>query len=64
MNYMKYTKHTQLVAHALLGPNAGFDQRGVTFRWKDYRAKGRTRYKTMALAVAEFMRRFLLHVLP
>src|SRR6267378_1242290 len=23
MNYMKYTKHTQLVAHALLGPNAG-----------------------------------------
>src|SRR6202161_3004408 len=23
------------------------DERGVTFRWKDYRAKGRTRYKTM-----------------
>jgi len=41
-----------------------FDQRGVTFRWKDYRAKGRTRYKTMTLAAEEFMRRFLLHVLP
>lgn len=41
-----------------------FDQRGVTFRWKDYRAKGRTRYKTMTLEVGEFMRRFLLHVLP
>ena len=41
-----------------------FDQRGVTFRWKDYRAKGRTRYKTMTLATDEFMRRFLLHVLP
>ena len=37
---------------------------GVTFRWKDYRAKGRTRHKTMTLAPEEFMRRFLLHVLP
>jgi len=41
-----------------------FDDRGVTFRWKDYRAKGRTRYKTMTLAAGEFIRRFLLHVLP
>ena len=40
------------------------DQRGVTFRWKDYRAHGRTRYKTMTLSTDEFMRRFLLHVLP
>ena len=40
------------------------DERGVTFRWKDYRAKGRTRHKTMTLDVHEFMRRFLLHVLP
>ena len=40
------------------------DERGVTFRWKDYRAQGRTRYKTMTLTAAEFMRRFLLHVLP
>jgi Putative transposase/Transposase zinc-binding domain len=40
------------------------DERGVTFRWKDYRAKGRTRYKTMTLGSDEFMRRFLLHVLP
>ncbi|MCX7177178.1 MAG: IS91 family transposase [Proteobacteria bacterium] len=40
------------------------DARGVTFRWKDYRAKGRTRYKTMTLSADEFMRRFLLHVLP
>ena len=41
-----------------------FDRDGVTFRWKDYRAKGRTRPKTMTLAPEEFMRRFLLHVLP
>jgi hypothetical protein len=40
------------------------DERGVTFRWKDYRAKGRTRYKAMTLDPDEFMRRFLLHVLP
>lgn len=40
------------------------DERGVTFRWKDYRDKGKTRYKTMTLSAEEFMRRFLLHVLP
>ena len=36
----------------------------MSFRWKDYRAKGRTRHKTMTLSADEFMRRFLLHVLP
>jgi hypothetical protein len=41
-----------------------FDDHGVTFRWKDYRAKGHTRYKTMTLSAGEFIRRFLLHVLP
>ena len=40
------------------------DERGVSFRWKDYRAKGRSRHKTMTLSAEEFMRRFLLHVLP
>ena len=40
------------------------DERGVTFRWKDYRAKGGPPIKTMTLAAGEFMRRFLLHVLP
>jgi len=36
----------------------------VSFRWKDYRATGKTRHKTMTLHAHEFMRRFLLHVLP
>lgn len=36
----------------------------VTFRYKDYRAKGQTRHKCMTLNAGEFMRRFLLHVLP
>jgi Putative transposase len=40
------------------------DERGVTFRWNAYRAKGTTRHKTMTRAANEFMRRFLLHVLP
>ena len=40
------------------------DERGVTFKWKDYRAKPRDRYKTMTLATGEFIRRFLIHVLP
>ncbi len=40
------------------------DEHRVSFRWKDYRAKGATRHKTMTLDAEEFMRRFLLHVLP
>ena len=41
-----------------------FDGHSVTFRWKDYRATGRERHKTMTLAAHEFIRRFLIHVLP
>jgi hypothetical protein len=40
------------------------DRTGVTFRWKDYRADGRDRQKLMTLATGEFIRRFLIHVLP
>jgi Putative transposase len=40
------------------------DEEGVTFKWKDYRIKGRDRLRTMTLDAAEFIRRFLLHVLP
>jgi hypothetical protein len=47
--------NSRLIAH---------DDRGVTFRWKDYREHGGTRHKTMSLQSEEFMRRFLLHVLP
>ena len=41
-----------------------FDGERVTFRWKDYRAKADARYKLMTLDADEFMRRFLIHVLP
>ena len=40
------------------------DQNGVTFKYKDYRIEGPARYKTMTLATDEFIRRFLIHVLP
>ncbi|MCC2665250.1 MAG: transposase [Geminicoccaceae bacterium] len=40
------------------------DADGVTFRYKDYRRKGQERYRTMTLVPGEFIRRFLLHVLP
>jgi hypothetical protein len=42
----------------------GLDERGITFRYKDCRSNGRERLRTMTLAPGEFIRRFLLHVLP
>jgi hypothetical protein len=56
----RYTHRVAISNSRLLA----LDERGVTFRWKDYRAKGKTRYKAMTLSPQEFMRRFLLHVLP
>jgi len=47
--------NSRLIAH---------DDQGVTFTWKDYRAKSAQRYKTMRLTNDEFIRRFLIHVLP
>ena len=64
----RYTHRVAISNSRLLA----MDERGVTFKWKDYRVKegakggtnGQTRHKTMTLAHEEFMRRFLLHVLP
>jgi Putative transposase/Transposase zinc-binding domain len=56
----RYTHRVAISNSRLLA----MDERGVSFRWKDYRAKGKTRYKAMTLSPEEFMRRFLLHVLP
>jgi hypothetical protein len=41
-----------------------FDGTSITFRFKDYRRSGLDRQQVMTHAVAEFIRRFLLHVLP
>ena len=40
------------------------DHTGVTFRWKNYRIEGPGRYQTMTLSTHEFIRRFLMHVMP
>jgi Putative transposase len=40
------------------------DDKGLTFKWKDYRIEAPERYKVMTLATDEFIRRFLMHVLP
>ncbi len=54
-------KNFPITANKLLGD---IDVAPVTFRWKDYRADGRDRQKVMTLATGEFIRRFLIHVLP
>jgi Putative transposase/Transposase zinc-binding domain len=56
----RYTHRVAISNSRLLS----FDQRGVTFRYKDYRRNAPARYRTMTLAPDEFIRRFLLHVLP
>jgi hypothetical protein len=59
--YLSRYTHRVAIANSRL---IALDERGVTFKWKDYRETGTTRHKTMTLATDEFMRRFLLHVLP
>ena len=59
--YLARYTHRVAIANSRL---VALDEQDVTFKWKDYRAKGRTKYKTMTLSTGEFMRRFLLHVLP
>jgi len=56
----RYTHRVAISNSRLLA----LDERGVTFRCKDYRRDGRERFRTMTLAPEEFIRRFLLHVLP
>jgi putative transposase/transposase-like zinc-binding protein len=59
--YLARYTHRVAISNSRL---VAFDEAGVTFRWKDYRIKGRDRFKTMTLDAAEFIRRFLIHVLP
>jgi hypothetical protein len=59
--YLSRYTHRVAIANSRL---IAMYERGVTFRWKDYRIKGKTRHKTMTLTTDEFIRRFLLHILP
>ena len=59
--YLARYTHRAAIANSRL---IALDERGVTFRYKDYRRNGQARYRTMTLSADEFIRRFLLHVLP
>jgi hypothetical protein len=59
--YLSRYTHRVAIANSRL---IACDRKGVSFKWKDYRAKGRHRQKIMTLATSEFIRRFLIHVLP
>jgi hypothetical protein len=56
----RYTHRVAISNHRLVSAEAGT----VAFRWKDYRIKRGDRMKVMRLPTAEFIRRFLIHVLP
>jgi hypothetical protein len=56
----RYTHRIAIANRRLLN----FDERGVTFRYKDYRSGNANPWKSMTLSTDEFLRRFLLHVLP
>jgi hypothetical protein len=59
--YLSRYTHRIAIANSRL---VAFDGQCVTFKWKDYRAKSAARYKLMTLNADEFIRRFLIHVLP
>jgi hypothetical protein len=56
----RYTHRVAISNRRLVSVN----DKGVTFKWKDYRLEGRERYGVMTLDTHEFIRRFLMHVLP
>ena len=59
--YLARYTHRVAISNSRL---VSLDEAGVTFRFKDYRRDGAERYGAMTLGAHEFIRRFLLHVLP
>ena len=59
--YLSRYTHRVAISNSRL---IAFDKAGVTFHYKDYRRSGPKRQQVMTLDTHEFMRRFLLHVLP
>jgi len=56
----RYTHRVAISSRRILA----FDETGVTFRYKDHRCNGADRQQVMTLGTGEFIRRFLLHLLP
>ena len=61
LSYLARYTHRVAIANSRL---VAFDGARVCFKWKDYRQEGQARYGIMTLDAQEFIRRFLLHVLP
>lgn len=61
LSYLARYTHRVAIANSRL---VAFDVGRVSFKWKDYRREGQDRYGLMTLDADEFIRRFLLHVLP
>ena len=61
LSYLARYTHRVAIANSRL---VAFDGDRVRFKWKDYRRDGPARYGVMTLDAHEFIRRFLLHVLP
>ena len=61
LRYLARYTHRVAISNRRL---VSLDDRGVTFKWKDYRIEGTKRYGVMTLDTHEFIRRFLMHVLP
>ncbi|SDH25547.1 IS91 family transposase, partial [Pelagibacterium luteolum] len=59
--YLSRYTHRVAISNSRL---IAFDQTSVTFRYKNYRCSGADRQQVMTIAANEFIRRFLLHVLP
>ena len=59
--YLSRYTHRVAISNSRL---IALDDKQVIFKWKDYRAKDGDPHKTMALPIPEFIRRFLIHVLP
>jgi hypothetical protein len=61
LRYLSRYTHRVAISNCRL---VSADDNGVAFRWKDYRIDGPDRWKTMTLKAHEFIRRFVMHVLP
>ena len=61
LSYLSRYTHRVAISNRRL---IAFDETGVTLRYKDYRCDGPERQRVMTITADEFIRRFLLHVLP
>jgi hypothetical protein len=61
LRYLSRYTHRVAISNSRL---VALDDAGVTFKWKDYRVSGPDRVKVMTLTSDEFIRRFLIHVVP